>query len=128
MRDAYQGIMAVLTEPLTAKEIGKKLNHNRGSYKTLLKDLYDVGAISRKKVPPYGRIYEYTRIEATITLAEVKKRLGKIVAASKVPPPPGSRVVSFDDPGLQQRLRESDRLHKRKPGKVHVGASWNYDI
>ena len=123
--DPYAAMMAVLKEPLTPQEIANRVGMRNGSHLGMIRRLYDIGAVTREKVEGHGT-YKYLRTQETITREEVSQRI-KERFKSENTPITGGRIISFEGRKMQEKLRESDRLHRRKSGKIYVSGNWKFD-
>ncbi len=125
--DPYVKIMSVLTEPLTAKEIGAKIRPFRNGYALWIRNLYDAGVLTRSRHPYFSRMFVYKKVRETITEEEVKA----LLKAKHKPPPPvptaGARIITFNTEEMRKKLRENDKINRRKSGKIYVSANWKFD-
>lgn len=120
--------MAVLTEPMTSQEIGGRLKVRGGSHIPVIKRMYDAGVLSRARHPYLSRVYVYKREQETTTSAEVKAMLTAKNKAYDVPTIQGARLITFNSEEMKEKLKQNDKLNRRKSGKIYDGSSWNYDV
>lgn len=123
--DPYARIMSVLDTPKTMMEIGSAIRATNSGHMLMVRKLWELGLISRIRLDN-TRLYYYQRERETISKQEVAQMVKDRKAGEHVPATNG-RIISFDTQEMKAKLKASNKLNRRKTGKIYVSANWQFD-